>query len=67
MTVEDIVEEVFGDICDETDTEIEPIQAYDGYYLVQGDVRIDDVLDVFDIDPDSVVVSENDVSIDELL
>jgi putative hemolysin len=43
VTVEDIVEELFGDIVDEYDVEEPSIQQLEGAYLVGGKMHVDDV------------------------
>ena len=59
VSLEDVVEEVFGDIQDETDDEIEPIRTDGNWsYLFQSEVRIDEMLEKFDLDFDDVWIDE---------
>jgi CBS domain containing-hemolysin-like protein len=49
VTLEDIVEEVFGDIKDEKDQEDEYMRMRsDGSLTVRGDTLVDDILESFD-------------------
>lgn len=51
ITLEDIFEEVFGEIRDETDREIDAIQAQDtGSFIIDSSVMIDDILEKFDLE-----------------
>ncbi len=51
ITLEDIIEEVFWDIRDETDTEIDGIKKVSEYnYLIDATVMIDEVLEEVDLE-----------------
>ncbi|MBX3118587.1 MAG: HlyC/CorC family transporter [Fimbriimonadaceae bacterium] len=43
VTIEDIVEELVGDIVDEYDVDVPDVQEYEGGWLVAGKANIDDV------------------------
>jgi CBS domain containing-hemolysin-like protein len=50
VTIEDIIEQVFWDIIDETDKEVEEfIKVWEDYVRVESEVLIEDVLDEFDL------------------
>ena len=56
-----MVEEVFGDIQDETDMEIEPIRSDgEGAYLLQPGVRIEEMLDVFHLSFEQIGLDQNE-------
>lgn len=55
VSLEDIVEEVFGEIQDETDNEIDPIRSdWNWSYLFKSEVRIDEVLEKYNLEFDDV-------------
>ena len=59
--LEDVIEEVFWDIKDETDNEIDPIRT-DGNnsYLIQPWVRIEEMLDLFELTFDMIWLDANE-------
>jgi len=60
LSLEDIVEEVFGDFMDETDKEDDPIKKFNDWFYVQSFVRFDEILDKFKIDFKDVNISEEE-------
>ena len=54
ITMEDVIEEIVGDIWDETDiVEEEVVPIRDGLLEVDGDMVIDDFLELIEVDPDT--------------
>ena len=61
VTMEDILEEIVGNIQDEYDNEEEIyVQNEDGSYTAQASMRIEDLLDLFGIEPDEEEREEED-------
>lgn len=61
VSLEDVVEEVFWDIQDETDNEIDPIRTdWNWSYLFQSEVRVDEMLEKFELDFDEVWIDETE-------
>lgn len=55
ITMEDIIEEIVGEIWDEYDRTQEPIvEKKDGSYIIDGNVTLDDFCDLFGIDIDTI-------------
>lgn len=62
VTMEDLLEELVGDIWDE-DEEIEHqcLQLQDGNYEISGDMPLDELLELFDINPKNVNTTSHSV------
>ena len=61
--MEDVVEEVFGDIQDEFDNEIDPNRTDGNWsFTFQSEVRIDEMLEKFELDFGDVDIDEGEFS-----
>ena len=58
LTLEDIMEEVFGDFKDESDLEETPIKKVEDQFIVQWFVRVDDVMESLDIEFEHIGLEE---------
>lgn len=67
VTLEDILEEIVGDIWDEHDEKIEEIKENgEGQYIVSGKANISKLFDMFEIDTEIEAVTVNGWAIDVL-
>lgn len=61
VSMEDILEEIVGDIQDEYDDEEDPLVACDGGFIAEGSLDLEDVFDAFDLPvPESEDEDEHD-------
>lgn len=62
ITLEDLIEEIFGEFIDETDKELIPIKNDWESYIVQGSVLIDDLIEKAHLDRNNLGLSEQKYS-----